>query len=159
MQSDPAAVPNGIPQGSVLGLTLFTLFTNNLPSSIVFLGSLYMYTDNTMIYCIGETADVAVTHLNKALNEVYKWCLNSCLSCHPRKSEVMLICKRTVHGPLAPVCLDDSILKWVTTTRLLGMTVDDRFTWVQHTLELKRSFAKRLKAIVTRYRQSDYVYY
>lgn len=70
----------------------------------------------------------------------------------------MLICKRTVHGPLAPVCLGDSILKWVTTTRLLGMTVDDRFTWVEHTLELKRSFAKRLKAIVTRYRQSDYVY-
>ena len=31
-----------------------------------------MYTDNTMIYCIGETVDVAVTHLNKALNEVYK---------------------------------------------------------------------------------------
>lgn len=71
MQSDPAAVPNGIPQGSVLGLALFTLFTNNLPSSIVS-GSLYMYTDNTMIYCIGETVDVAVTHLNKALNEVYK---------------------------------------------------------------------------------------
>lgn len=56
MQPDPAAVPNGIPQGSVLGLTLFTLFTNNLPSSVVS-GSLYMYTDNTMIYCIGADDD------------------------------------------------------------------------------------------------------
>lgn len=61
--------------------------------------------------------------------------------------------------PLCVFVTQFSILKWVTTTQLLGMTVDDRFTWVQHTLELKRSFAKRLKAIVTRYRQSDFVYY
>ena len=99
-----------------------------------------MYADDMMIYCIGETADVAVTHLNKALDEVYKWCLNNCLSCHPRKSEVMLIRKRTVHGPLAPVHLGDSVLKWVTTTRLLSMTIDDRFTWVQHTLDFKKEF-------------------
>ena len=45
---------------------------------------------------------------------------------------------------MAPVCLGHSILNWVRTTRLLGMTVDNRITWVQHTLKLKKRFDKKL---------------
>lgn len=43
------------------------LFTNDLPSS-VHSGSVYMYTDDT---CVGETADLAIDQLNKALREFY----------------------------------------------------------------------------------------
>lgn len=89
-----------------------------------------MYIDNIMIYCIGEIVDVVVIYLNKVLNEVYKWCLNSCLFCYLRKSEVMLICKRIVYGFLVFVCFGDLIFKWVIIIRLFGMIVDDRFIWV-----------------------------
>ena len=83
--------------------------------------------------------------LRLTLDEVYRWCLKNRLTPHPGKSEVMLISKGTTWGPLAPARLGDSILNWATctTTRLLGMTVDDRLTWAQHTLELKKSFAKK----------------
>ena len=37
-----------IPQGSVLGPTLFTLFTNDLPSSVSS-GSVYMFADDTYL--------------------------------------------------------------------------------------------------------------
>lgn len=67
----------GIPQGSVLAG--FTLFTNDLPSSVVS-GSVYMYADDTTI---SDTTDMAITQLNKALQEVYKWCLNNQLTPHP----------------------------------------------------------------------------
>ena len=46
----------GIPQGSVLGATLFTLFTNDLPSSVSS-GSVYMFADDTMVYSISDTAE------------------------------------------------------------------------------------------------------
>ena len=142
-KSDLATVSTGIPQGSVLGPSLVTLFTNDLPSSVVS-DLLYMYADDTTIFCIGETADTAITQLNKVLDEIHIWCLNNRLTPHLRKSEVMLISKGTLIGHIAPARLWNSILKWVKNTRLLGLTVDERLNWVQHTLELKKSFVSKL---------------
>ena len=120
--SDLLPVTAGIPQGSVLGPTLFTLFTNDLPSAVRS-GSLFMYADDTSIFCIGQSADLAIALLNKALQEVYRWCLVNRLTPHPGKSEVMIISKKTIMGPLPPLLLRDSVLRYVTKTRLLGMTV------------------------------------
>lgn len=99
VKSELLPVSCGIPQGSVLGPTLFTLFTNDLPSSVSS-GSLYMYADDTTVYCIGETADITISQLNKALQEVHAWCLNNRLTPHPGKSEVMLLSKGTPMGKL-----------------------------------------------------------
>ena len=60
----------GIPQG-LIGPTLFVLFTNDLPSSVPS-GSVYMYADDTTIYGVGETADLAIDQLKKALRETAK---------------------------------------------------------------------------------------
>ena len=57
--SEMIPVSFGIPQGSVLGLTLFTLFTNDLPSSVSS-GSVYMFADDTTVYCISETAEQSI---------------------------------------------------------------------------------------------------
>ena len=100
--SDLLLISMGIPQGSVLGATLFVFFTNDVPSSVPS-GSVYMYADDTTIYCFGETADLAIDRLNKALREFYNWCLNNRLTSHPRKSEVILFTKGTPMGTIAPV--------------------------------------------------------
>ena len=77
----------GIPQGSVLGPKLFSLFTNDLPSSVKS-GSLYLVADDTRIYCIKRTTDEAVAHqLGKAVGELYDWCILNRLTPHPEKSE------------------------------------------------------------------------
>ena len=50
-------------------------------------------------------------------------------------------------GPLPPLLLGDSVLRYVTKTRLLGMTVDDNLTWVPHLLDLEKSFANKLELL------------
>ena len=92
-------------------------------------------------------ADLAIDLLNKALQEVYRWCLVNRLTPHPGKSEAMIISKKTIMGPLLPLLLGDSILRYVAKTRLLGMTVDDNLTWVPHVLDLKKNFASKLELL------------
>ena len=141
--SEKLPVTYGIPQGSVLGPTLFTLFTNDLPSSVKS-GSVYMYADDTTVFSIGADTDSAIWQLNEALKELYSWCLKNRLTPHPCKSEAMLLTRTNHIGPIAPIHIGASVIEWVNKTRLLGMTVDHKISWVPHILELKRNFAKKL---------------
>ena len=87
---------------------------------------------------------MAITQLNKALQEVHIWCLDNQLTPHPGKSEVMLLSARNPMGPIAPAFIGGSNLRWVTKTRLLGITVDHKLTWAPHALDIKKSFANKL---------------
>ena len=123
VNSGTLPVSHGIPQGSVLGPTLFTMFTNDLPTSVVS-GSLYMFADDTTIYCIGTSVDEATAQLNLAMHELYSWCLTNKLTPHPGKSEAVLISRKSHTGPTTPILIGGHTIKWVNKTRLLGMTVD-----------------------------------
>ena len=117
------------------------------PSCSVSSGSLYMYADDTTAYCIGESIDIAIAQLNKTLKDGYTWCLTNRLTPHPGKSKVMLLSKGIPIGPYAPIQLGTSILRCVTKTRLLGMTVDRNPSWVPYALETKKSFANKLNLL------------
>ena len=62
-QSEELNVTSGIPQGSVLGPCLPEAVTSR---------NLYLYADDTTVYCIGSTVDEACNLLNNALNELNK---------------------------------------------------------------------------------------
>ena len=97
VKSKMQSVSVGIPQGSVLGPTLFALYISDLPSSVPS-GETYLFADDTTIYCVADNGDQAIHQLNKALKELYSWCLNNRLTPHPKKSEVMLLSKTKYCG-------------------------------------------------------------
>ena len=110
-------------------------------------GSVYLFADDITIYCIKRTADEAVAQLDEALDELYDWCIINRLTPHPKKSEAMLICKTRATGPVAPILIGTDAIVWVDKSRLLGITVDDKLSWVPHMLDLKKSFTKKLDLI------------
>ena len=137
-ESSKMCVRWGVPQGSVLGPTLFTLFTDDLPSSIKS-GDTFMYADDTTVFCIGSSHDVACNLLNCALEELFTWCVNNRLTPHPGKCEVMLLSKARLIGPLPAIYIGKSIIEFKATARLLGVTLDQNLSWIPHLKEVHRT--------------------
>ena len=94
-----------------------------------------------------KTADDAVAQLDKALDELYDWCILNRLTPHPQKSEAMLICKTRAMEPVAAIHIGTDAIGWVNKSRLLAITVDDKLSWVPHLSDLKKTFAKKLDLI------------
>lgn len=144
--SDQAYVTSGVPQGSVLGPTLFALYTSDLPEAVSS-ASLYMYADDTTIYCIGESVDSVTNTLNNALKELEDWSSKNNLVPHPKKCEAMMLKRGSFTGPLNALTLCNHTIKWVTYARLLGVTIDDKLTWAQHISEVKKSYVNKLNLL------------
>ena len=62
--SSLCSISTGVPQGSVLGLLLFLLYMNDLPSSSQFL-SFFLFADDTNIYCESENLQLLTRNVDK----------------------------------------------------------------------------------------------
>ena len=141
--SNVANVRCGILQGSILGPTQFVLYTNDLPSSVS-AGSVFMFADDTTVYCIGDNVDNIVMSLNAALTDLNRWCQDNSLTPPPpplRKVRSNVIHeKKIMIGPINLVYIGRDRIEWVYHTCLLGITIDDRPSWSQHLTDVKKSF-------------------
>ena len=152
-ESKTMDVEFGVPQGSVLGPTLFALFCNDLPNIVVEDedGEIEMFADDTTIYVIGQTVDIVSLKLNEILSKFWVWCLNNALTPHPGKTEYMLMGGKSFVGPEQAIKLGNSIIKRVQSTRCLGMELDDEMKWSKHVLDLTKAFSQKINVLKSLY--------
>ena len=67
--SENTKVVHGIPHGSVLGPILFALYTSDLPKAVNSV-TMFLYADDTTMYCVGKSVDQVTATLSKALEEL-----------------------------------------------------------------------------------------
>ena len=91
--SEQLTITHGVPQGSILGPTFFSLYMNDLPEVIKF-SNIESYVDGTKIYFsfASKNIDSCLSHVAEDLKHVSEWCCANHLLINPGKIKPSLSC-------------------------------------------------------------------
>ena len=89
--SDFLPVSTGVPQGSILGQLLFSVYVNDLPQSLKKC-EVDSYVDDTKMYLSFNVKDkdIWITDLQQDLTSIRTWCLNNSLLINPDKTKLIV---------------------------------------------------------------------
>uniref|UniRef100_A0A147BCJ7 Putative rna-directed dna polymerase from mobile element jockey-like protein n=1 Tax=Ixodes ricinus TaxID=34613 RepID=A0A147BCJ7_IXORI len=144
--SSPCTVLAGVPQGSVLGPTLFSLYINDITYGLK--SKAILYADDLFLIQPGISKD-AVTSLQNDLDACYRWSVTHSLPLNPTKClsmTVSLSLAKPSHSP--PLAIGGTELSRVTHIKLLGVEFDERLDFSRH-IQGTASRARRTLGFVT----------
>ena len=144
--SEVLDVSMGVPQGSLLGPRLFTVYTNDLPKAVKS-GQVEMYADDTTAFSIGENIDDVCIKLQETLKEINDWCTKHKLTVHPTKTHVLIMKRHKLIGPLPEMKLGENSLEYTDVTECLGVKIDNSLNWKAQTEKVGKAFAAKVKTI------------
>ena len=141
-------VRRGVPQGSVLGPVLFSIFINDLPTSLPSTVSCSLYADDLAIWSASHSVPTAVNATQGALFRLEQWSEYWCLPLNPSKCEASFFAVDSHQANLqSNLLLLGSRLRFNPTPTFLGVTFDRTLCFSKHVSSLKAKFFPRLRAL------------
>ena len=145
--SESGEVSLGVPQGSILGPLLFSLFINDLPS-VPKHCQIYLYADDAVFFASHSSLDVVNKTLQEDLDLIGNWLLSNRLKLNVKKSVSMLIgsVQKTKDLSLSVTALGEPLAN-VTKTKYLGVFVDNHLKWDIHINHLKQCISSKIACL------------
>lgn len=124
--SSKLPVKIGVPQGSVLGPFLFSIFINDIVRAVD--GEVILFADDAVFYVSDRELDKVVEKLEVLTCKLSLWLSNSKLLANEGKTKLMLFSNRP--SPLLPVVKFNNVsLEWVNKFKYLGVILDNKLSF------------------------------
>lgn len=143
--STPCQVRSGVPQGSILGPTLFILFLNDITDDLSPETNISMYADDTKIWRRIRSQD---DHwlLQRDISSLQNWARFNKMMFHPSKSHVLSITRahsmnRNVNFVYS---INETAIEYTDIEKDLGVHINNKLDWSHHCDTIYSKASQRL---------------
>lgn len=137
-------INSGVPQGSILGPMLYTLYTRDLPTRLDCLTG--TFADDTVVIATDVNSEAATSKLQTAINEIVVWTKKWKINLNSSKSSQVFFTNRNIDH--YHIYVDDQPIPITNSAKYLGMTLDAKLRWKEHvkkkTTELNIKYRKMI---------------
>lgn len=152
--SDEREILKGVPQGSILGPLLFTIYTANMSEILNNTCCFHQYADDTQIYqsCSASDVNETIENLNNNLQEIFRWSTNSGLKINPTKTTAVclgtsVLRARALSLLSTDLLMNGTVIEFTPSAKNLGVCFDANLNFEGHVNKLLSVSYCKLKSI------------
>ena len=141
----------GIPQGSILGPTLFLLYINDLPDDIIC--DIAIYADDTTLcsWCdraseLWQQLELA-SELESDLRDTMDWGKKWLVDFNAGKTQLVSFDRSNYSGSI-DVRMGGSILEEKSSFKMLGLTFSSKLDWGSYIISIAKTASKKIGALI-----------
>ena len=148
-QENPVNVE--VPQGSILGPTLFLLYLNGLSDEVIC--NIAIFADDTTLYCkCDQLSDQwqqleMASELESDLQDIVDWGRNWLVDFNAGKTQLVLFDQSNDFGAI-DMKMDGFVLKEDSSFKMVGLTFSSKLDWGFYIISIVKTASKKIGALI-----------